>query len=355
MPTKTFDESKIRRNTDGTFADKDKHHAPNELPSISAHDQPVGDRFTQSMYGIAEELFDHKQDWDDLPVGGCYRLNEWGDYVTEDEWDRTWQDHDLERKAWMGVTNEWFDPEDLPNMTPREIEAAYDDDDLSPDVSFCTEKYEDDMEDAKRANYWGLPDARAHSEHADQSAREANRIYADMDMAQVIEHKHRNGSDDGTTSDSARNRLMAETMPTDDKDAIGALSVAMDYSPQYESLRNLNTMMPDSTVDYYPQLWHANTDALVKQAASGHGVNRENTRRMIAVLNQVADHCRNDDNQASLAMAQIAVGHLALGERHRAAREAREALDYVDKRSDMYTAKTRHIVQAILDNTTNLD
>lgn len=176
-----------------------------------------------------------------------------------------------------------------------------------------------------------------------------------MDMAQVIEHKHRNGSDDGTTSDSARNRLMAETMPTDDKDAIGALSVAMDYSPQYESLRNLNTMMPDSTVDYYPQLWHANTDALVKQAASGHGVNRENTRRMIAVLNQVADHCRNDDNQASLAMAQIAVGHLALGERHRAAREAREALDYVDKRSDMYTAKTRHIVQAILDNTTNLD
>lgn len=53
MPTKTFDESKIRRNTDGTFAEKDKHHAPNELPSISTHDQPVGDRFTQSMYSLS--------------------------------------------------------------------------------------------------------------------------------------------------------------------------------------------------------------------------------------------------------------------------------------------------------------
>lgn len=60
-------------------------------------------------------------------------------------------------------------------------------------------------------------------------------------------------------------------------------------------------------------------------------------------------HCHNDDNQASLAMAQAAVGHLALGERHRAVREAREALDYVDKRSDTYTAKTRHIVQSVLD------
>ena len=69
-------------------------------------------------------------------------------------------------------------------------------------------------------------------------------------------------------------------------------------------------------------------------------------------MNQVADHCRNDDNQASLAMAQTAVGHLALGERHRAAQEAREALDYVDKQSDTYTAKTRHIVQAILAHTT---
>lgn len=38
------------------------------------------------MYGIAEELFDHKRDWDELPAGGCYRLNEWGDYVTEDDW-----------------------------------------------------------------------------------------------------------------------------------------------------------------------------------------------------------------------------------------------------------------------------
>ncbi len=128
------------------------------------------------MYSIAEELFDHKQDWDDLPAGGCYRLNEWGDYVTEDKWDRIWQDRDLERKAWMGVTNEWFGPEDLPNMTPHEIEAAYDDDDLSPDVSFYTEKHEDDIEDTKGTD-------------ANQAMREANRSYADMDLEHHTAHR----------------------------------------------------------------------------------------------------------------------------------------------------------------------
>ncbi|MEF2736820.1 MAG: hypothetical protein U0N15_06335 [Bifidobacterium choerinum] len=113
-------------------------------------------------------------------------------------------------------------------------------------------------------------------------------------------------------------------------------------------MSNMNMMMPDTDVDYYPDHWEASADQLVRQAADRRGVNPENTRRMITALNEVADHCRNDDNQASLAMAQIAVGHLALGEKQRAVREAREALDYVDKRSDAYTAKARTIVQSIL-------
>lgn len=332
----SFKPSDHPRGIGGQFIDKNGTPRMNVPLPPRPQDLPVGDRFSQDMYGIAEELFDHKRDWDELPAGGCYRLNEWGDYVTEDDWDRMWLDHELEMKAWMGVTNEWFDSEDLPNMTPREIEAAYDDDDLNPDVSFYTEKHENDLEDAKSLD-------------ADKAMQEANRAYAGMDMEQVIEHKHRNGFGGGATSDSARNRLMAETMPTDDKDAIGTLSVAMDYSPQYESLRNLNTMIPAMDVDHYPDHWEASIDTLVQRAASGRGVNREHTQRMITVLNQVADHCHNDDNQASLAMAQAAVGHLALGERHRAVREAREALDYVDKRSDTYTAKTRHIVQSVLD------
>lgn len=188
--------------------------------------------------------------------------------------------------------------------------------------------------------------------HEHDSMRERNQRFENMDLEQAIDRKMRDGFGNGAnTSDTARIRLMTESSPQADKDALSTLAVAMDYSPKYETLSNLNMMMPDTDVDYYPDHWEASADQLVRQAADRRGVNPENTRRMIAALNEVADHCRNDDNQASLAMAQIAVGHLALGEKHRAVREAREALDYVDKRSDTYTAKTRSIVQSILDHT----
>lgn len=184
---------------------------------------------------------------------------------------------------------------------------------------------------------------------SDQYAHECDQRFDDMDLEQAIDDKYRNGFGDGAeSSDTARNRLMMVSDMPADKDALSTLAVAMDYSPKYESLSNMNMMMPDTDVDYYPDHWEASTDQLVRQAADRRGVNPENTRRMITALNEVADHCRNDDNQASLAIAQIAVGHLALGENHRAVREAREALDYVDKRSDTYTAKARTIVQSIL-------
>lgn len=42
---KSFDESKVRRNNDGTFADKDKHHAPTDLPAADNDHTPVGEEF----------------------------------------------------------------------------------------------------------------------------------------------------------------------------------------------------------------------------------------------------------------------------------------------------------------------
>lgn len=265
MTARAFDENKIRRNRDGTFANKDKRHAPRELPPPPAY----------SPYPEIEEDADDRID---MPL-------------------------------------------------------------VSRSANWSTAR--------------GDPDAVGDT---DRLAREDNQTYAGMDMERTISHKHRNGLGYGAnTSDTARDRLMVETMPAEDKDAIGTLSVCMDYSPQYESLTNLNTMMPDTDVDYRPDCWESSMHALVRQAASGRGVNRENTRRMIAILNQVADHCRNDDNQASLAMAQIAVGHLALGQRHKAVQEACEALDYIDRQSDTYTAKTRHIVQDIIRTAANSD
>lgn len=147
---KSFDESKVRRNNDGTFADKDKHHAPTDLPAADNDNTPVGEEFIDNANSIAGELFDRKQDWDDLPIGGCYRINDFGDYVTEDDWDEVWDGHPLEEKAWMLADNGRYSTADVARMTPAEIEAAYDEGDIYIDTyghetyAYYTEKYEED-------------------------------------------------------------------------------------------------------------------------------------------------------------------------------------------------------------------
>lgn len=147
---KSFDESKVRRNNDGTFADKDKHHAPTDLPAADNDHTPVGEEFIDNANTIAGELFERKQDWDDLPIGGCYRINDFGDYVTEDDWDEVWDGHPLEEKAWMLADNGRYSTADVARMTPAEIEAAYDEGDIYIDTyghetyAYYTEKYEED-------------------------------------------------------------------------------------------------------------------------------------------------------------------------------------------------------------------
>ena len=146
---KSFDESKVRRNNDGTFADKDKHHAPTDLPAADNDHTPVGEEFIDNANTIAGELFERKQDWDDLPIGGCYRINDFGDYVTEDDWDEVWDGHPLEEKAWMLADNGRYSTADVARMTPAEIEAAYDEGDIYIDTyghetyAYYTEKYEE--------------------------------------------------------------------------------------------------------------------------------------------------------------------------------------------------------------------
>lgn len=126
-------------------------HTDRGLPPLGANTQPVGDKFIDQMNTIAEGLFACKQDWDDLPIGGCYRINDFGDYVTEEDWDDVWDGHPLEEKAWMLADNGRYTSDDVARMTPAEIEAAYDEGDIYTDTydqhpayAYYTEKYEED-------------------------------------------------------------------------------------------------------------------------------------------------------------------------------------------------------------------
>lgn len=142
MTARNFDESKVLRDKEGRFKEQDKHHTPTDLPPADPN-QPVGDQFMDAANDIASELSNCKQDWDTLPVGGCYRINDWGEYVTEDDWNEVWDGHPLEEKAWMLADNGEYSSDDVAHMTAAEIEATYDAD-FDPEVAFYTEKYEDD-------------------------------------------------------------------------------------------------------------------------------------------------------------------------------------------------------------------
>ncbi len=147
--SRSFDESKVSRDQNGRFKDQDKHHTPTDLPTSDSKNTPVGNEFIDNANTIAEGLFDRKRDWDDLPIGGCYRINDFGDYVTEEDWEEVWDGHPLEEKAWMLADNGKYTSDDVAHMSPNEIEAAYDEGDIYIDTyghetyAYYTEKYEE--------------------------------------------------------------------------------------------------------------------------------------------------------------------------------------------------------------------
>lgn len=171
---RSFDESKVSRDKEGRFKDQNKHHTPTDLPPAEPDtNRPVGDQFMDDVNDIASELFDRKQDWDDLPIGGCYRINDFGDYVTEPDWCEVWDDHPLEEKAWMLADNGQYSSDDVAKMTPAEIEAAYDDDNFDPAYVFYTDKDEEDYDLSEPIGTGMAQTIRQTGEQLDQQSHEA--------------------------------------------------------------------------------------------------------------------------------------------------------------------------------------
>ena len=83
--------------TGGQF-DHNPGQTSGTLPALTDPEkQPVGKETMDKADRIALKLYDHQQDWDDLPVGGCYRIDDGGNYVTEADWDNVWAGHELEK------------------------------------------------------------------------------------------------------------------------------------------------------------------------------------------------------------------------------------------------------------------
>ena len=74
------------------------------------------------------------------PYAGVYRINDFGDYVAEADFDDFWASRPAwHRMAWMLADNGQYSSEDVADMSVAEIESAYDDPDFEPEFAFYTE------------------------------------------------------------------------------------------------------------------------------------------------------------------------------------------------------------------------
>ena len=74
------------------------------------------------------------------PFEGVYRINDFGEYVAEEDWLNVWADRpSWWPKAWMLADNGQHTSDEVSHMSVEEIEAAYDDPAFEPEYAFYTE------------------------------------------------------------------------------------------------------------------------------------------------------------------------------------------------------------------------
>lgn len=81
------------------------------------------------------------------PYTEAYRINDFGDYVTVEDWNRVWSQHPAWfERAWMLMDNGQYTSDEVRRMTLGEVEAHYGSDDFDPMNAYLTDTGEDGVE-----------------------------------------------------------------------------------------------------------------------------------------------------------------------------------------------------------------
>lgn len=74
------------------------------------------------------------------PYEGVYRINDFGEYVSEEDWLNTWAAYPLWwMHAWLLADNGQYTSAQVSAMSVEQIEAAYADPAFEPEYAFYTE------------------------------------------------------------------------------------------------------------------------------------------------------------------------------------------------------------------------
>lgn len=80
------------------------------------------------------------------PYQGVYRLNDLGEYVSEEDWQSVWAGRpDWWPKAWMLADNGQFSAEQVGRLSVEQIVALFDSPAFEPEYAYYTDAGEDGM------------------------------------------------------------------------------------------------------------------------------------------------------------------------------------------------------------------
>lgn len=103
----------------------------------------IGTAVMQQILAVTDELRSCVRDQFE-PYEGVYRINDMGEYVSEEDWLNVWAGYpSWWPHAWILADNGQFTSDEVSRMGVEEIEAAYADPAFEPEYAYYTETDEE--------------------------------------------------------------------------------------------------------------------------------------------------------------------------------------------------------------------
>lgn len=107
--------------------------------------EPIGKRAMDAILDVTAELKARVRSGFE-PYQGVYRLNDMGEYVSEEDWERVWANHpSWWPHAWMLADNGQFSAEQVGRLSVEQIETLFDSPAFEPEFAYYTDAGEDGM------------------------------------------------------------------------------------------------------------------------------------------------------------------------------------------------------------------
>ena len=105
----------------------------------------IGNAVMQQILDVTDELWACVRP-SFAPLAGVYRIDDFGAYVSEEDWENVWADRpDWWPHAWLLADNGQYTSDEVSRMSVEEIEAAYNDPGFYPEYAFYTEADEEGL------------------------------------------------------------------------------------------------------------------------------------------------------------------------------------------------------------------